>query len=177
MHVIYVFVTRTCIHQLSQFFFLRCHMLLLVESSRCVKKKILLLCKRNARILKLSKGTDICKGSALSSRLFTSYCTYTHIHRHSSVQKPNTPSHEASEEDQEMMKQLHVLYKTPRLWSDPHPPPRLSLLLLRSYFSADMGRKCASLKMKHNKQMRSGVLTSLCNPPWNMTSDGGVVLK
>lgn len=141
------------------------------------EKKILLLCKRNVRILKLSKGTDICKGSALSSRLFTSYCTYTHIHRHSSVQKPNTPSHEASEEDQEMMKQLHALYKTPRLWSDPHPPPRLSLLLFHSYFSADTGRKCASLKMKHNKQMRSGVLTSLCNPPWNMTCDGGVVLK
>ncbi len=89
------------------------------------------------------------------------HCTYTHTH---TSHRSNTPSYKVSEEDQEMMKQLHVLYKTPCFWSDPQPPPPLSLLLLLSYFPADVGRKCASLKMKQNKQMRLGALTSLCNP-------------
>lgn len=127
-----------------------------------------------SRALKLSKGFDICKGSALSSQPSNGYCTNTHADADTPPPAPNSPSHEVSGEDQEMMKQLRVLYKMPFFWS--HPPTSTSSVSpsiprLLSHFSDDAGRIRASLKMKQNKQMRLGVLTSLCNPLWNMTSD------
>lgn len=57
------------------------------------------------------------------------HCRYTHTR---TSPRSNTPSYEVSEEDQEMMKRLHVPYKTPCFWSNPQPP---HLLFLSCCFS------------------------------------------
>lgn len=59
------------------------------------------------------KETDIWIGSALSSQPSTITVLYTHAYYAHTSHGSNTPSYEVSEEDQGMMKQLHVLYKTP----------------------------------------------------------------